>query len=467
MAKNKVLKATTNSEIISYFINQNPELASEIDLPVQGQSTEEYGKIIMDNVRYKNMFINTVNLIGLTIIKENRWENPWDEFTNKGTLRFGEQIREIIQDLAKVYDYNENYTNKTKFLDTVVPDVYNYMHKLNFQKFYQTTINESELRMAFSDEENGLYQFIEDTIGNLYESYNYDKYLVDKYQLCRRLVDGTITTKQLVIAGRTPREILSDMKTGSNLMTFKSPKYNPAGVRRATKFTDQFLMVDAQREAINSTEIYATSYFLNEAMTKTNMALIDTFTETDDARLTELLGDGYVPFTEAEVTELGKVVGGIISKDFFMDYFYALDNSPEGKMQTEWFNPTTLDRNVYLHAWLVISTSPFANALFYVTSQPGITSVALSPDDITISAGLDVQLTPAVVTTGFANKSVQYQVVSAPGEQEGSPVTVSVDGKVHVPSDYTPTTEETGPIVIRAVSVFDSTKYGDAEITVV
>ena len=208
------------------------------------------------------------------------------------------------------------------------------------------------------------------------------------------------------------------------------------------------------------------SYYQADKWLKENF-VSDTFTETDDARLTELLGDGYVPFTEAEVTELEKVVGGIISRDFFMDYFYALDNSPEGKMQTEWFNPTTLDRNVYLHAWLVISTSPFANALFFVTSEPGITSVALSPNHITISAGLDVQLTPAVVTTGFANKSVQYQVVSAPGEQEDSHVTVSVDGKVHVPSDYTPTTEETGPIVIRAVSVFDSTKYGDAEITVV
>ena len=95
MAKNKILKATTNSEIISYFINQNPEIASELDLPVQGESTEKYGKLIMDNVRYKNMFINTVNLIGLTVIKENRWENPWDNFTTKGTLRFGEQIREV------------------------------------------------------------------------------------------------------------------------------------------------------------------------------------------------------------------------------------------------------------------------------------------------------------------------------------------------------------------------------------
>lgn len=462
MAKNKILKATTNSEIISYFINQNPEIASELDLPVQGESTEKYGKLIMDNVRYKNMFINTVNLIGLTVIKENRWENPWDNFTNKGTLRFGEQIREIIQDLAKVYDYNENYDNKTKFLETAVPDVYNYMHKLNFQKWYETTINESELRMAFSSEEDGLYKFIETTVANLYETYKYDKYLVDKYQLCRRIVDGTIPSVQITdYANKTARQVLSDIKAVSNLMTFKSPNYNPAGVRRATRFEDQYLMLDAQREAITNTEVIGTSFFRDATEVKTNLALIDTFTTTDSARLTELLGDAYVPFTQAEQTALATVVGLLIADDFFMDYYYALDNSPEGKMQTEWFNPTTLDRNVILHAWNVMSTSPFANCCVLVTEAPGVTSVSLNPATASISAGLDVQLTPTVVTTGFANKSVQYQIISAAGQTEANPVTVSVNGLVHIPADC-----KAGDIVVRAVSVYDDTVYGDATITV-
>ena len=188
-----ILKATTNSEIISYFLNVNPELQAEIDLPVQGESSVEIGRNIVDNARYRNKFINTVNLIGLTIIKENRWDNPWDIFTNKGRLRFGQQIREIILDLAKVHDFNENYADKDKFLDTEVPDVYQFIHQINFQKWYEQTINENELRMAFDEEENGLYKFIENTVANLYESYKYDKYLVDKYQLCRRIVDGTIT----------------------------------------------------------------------------------------------------------------------------------------------------------------------------------------------------------------------------------------------------------------------------------
>ena len=107
-----ILKATSNAEILSFIINQNPELSEEINLPVQGESVKPIGKLIMDNERYKNAFINTINLIGLTVIKENRWNNPWQSFTDKGMLRFGQQIREIIQDLAKVFDYNKSYADK-------------------------------------------------------------------------------------------------------------------------------------------------------------------------------------------------------------------------------------------------------------------------------------------------------------------------------------------------------------------
>ena len=242
MAKTQTMKATSNAEIISFFLNQHPELREEIDLPVQGQSTIEIGKMIVDNSRYKNMFINTINLIGLTIIKENRWQNPWQYFTDKGKLRFGQQIRELILDLAKVHDYNEFYEDKDKFLETEVPNVLNYIHQLNFQKWYETTVNDGLLRMAFNNEEgDGLYNFINECVSNLYETYEYDKYLVDKYQLCRRIVDGTVPVKTIYTTGGA-RSILAQMKGISNLMSFKSPNYNPAGVRRATKHDDQYLL---------------------------------------------------------------------------------------------------------------------------------------------------------------------------------------------------------------------------------
>ena len=454
MAKKNILKATSNAEIISYFLNQNPEIREEIGLPVQGQSTIEIGRLIVDNSRYRNAFINTVNLIGLTIIKENRWQNPWQSFTDKGRLRFGQQIREIILDLAKVHDYNENYANKTKFLETEVPDVYQYLHQLNYQKWYETTVNDGILRMAFDNEENdGLYDFINMCVSNLYETYEYDKYLVDKYQLCRRIVDGTITAVT-IDTSKDARGILAEMKGIANLIAFKSSNYNPAGVRRATKLENQFLILDAKRQAINSTEVLATSYFLNEAEMKTNSALIDTFSETDDSRLQELLKDAYTPFTESEKNQLKKVLGSIIADDFFMDYYYALDESQEGKEQTEFRNPTTLDRNIFLHAWLVISTSPFANACVFVDGTPSVTSVTVTPSTATVSKGQSIKLSADVVTENFANKSVQWSI-------DVTDATITQDGTLKVPNNATSTT-----ITVTATSIYDSTKTGTATITV-
>lgn len=434
MGKNILKSANSNADVISLFINLNPELKGEIDLPVQGESVKPYGKLIVDNQRYKNMFINTVNLIGITVIKENRWENPWQSLTDKGMLRYGQQIREVIQDLAKVFDYNKEYPNKTKFLGSFVPDVYQYMHEINFQKVWATTINESELLMAFEDEENGLVRFIENCISNLYETYDYDKWLVDKYQLCRRILDGTIPVKK--ITATDPRDILAEMKAVSNKMTFKSPYYNPAGVRRATRHEDQYLMLDASREAITSTNVLATSYFLNEAETKTNLALIDSFSDSDDLRLAELLEDQYTPFTDAEKLELATVMGLIVSRDFFMDYHRALDMNPDvnGKRQTSWENPTTLDRNIFLHAQECISTSPFANACVFTSETPSITSVSVSPSTATVTKGQTLQLSAEVATVGFANKAVTWEIND---QAVTSGATITESGLLKVPSGYT------------------------------
>lgn len=462
MGRIKSLKVNSNSELISYIINQDPVLSAEIDLPVQGESTAKYGKLIMDNERYKNAFINTINLIGLTVIKRNEWENPWDVFTNRGTLRYGQSVRELILDLAKVYDYNEKYEDKDEFLATEVPDVYNYIHNVNFQKFYKTTINDAELRMAF-DSEDGILDLIERTTAMLYESYKYDKYQIDKYMLARRIVDGTVTSVNVPnYATNDARTNVAFMKGYSNRMTFRSPNYNPAGIRKATRYEDQIMILDTDAEAKLSTSVLATSFFRNDAEFKSNLAITDGFANFDEERLAELIGSDFVAFTDAEKTALAKVVGCLISREWYMDYFYALDGSPEGKKQTEFMNPQTLDRNVFLHAWLVMSTSPFENAIVFTSETPSVTSVTITPDTVSVSAGLDVQLSAEVVTVGFANKSVTWSVTSAAGQTTSNPVTVDGNGKVHVPADY----DTSKTITITATSVYDSTKSDTCTITV-
>lgn len=451
---NNVLKASNNAELLSYIINVTPELRDEIKLPVQGESIKPIGKLIVNNERYKNAFINTVNLIGLTVIKRNGWDNPWD-FTKRGSLNFGQQVREIINDLANVYDYNANATDVDRFLENVVPNVYNYIHEVNFQKFYQTTTSDEQIAMAF-DSEEGLFRFIDDTIGMLYESLKYDEYLVDKYMLCRRLLDGTVTPHYMSnFNSQTIRERVAEMKGVSNKMTFRSPNYNPAGIRRATSFDNQIMILNCEFDAQVSTEVLATSFFRNDAEFKMRAKLIDSFSDTDGERLAEVLGSAYVPFTDGEKTELAGVVGVVMSDEWFMDYDYRMGVDGQGKY-TEFYNPTTLKNNHFLHYWGIKSTSPFENAVVFTTVQGGVTSVTVSPSTATVTKGQSVKLSATVVTTGLVNKAVVWS------SADETTATVDNNGVVTVKSGAT--SENT--VVITATSVYDSTVTGSATITV-
>ena len=455
-SKNALKNVNTSADLLSYIINVTPELRGEIDLPVQGESIQPIGKIIINNDRYKNAFINTVNLIGLTVLKRNGWENPWN-FTKRGTLRFGQQVRELINDLANVYDYNETLKGDvTNFLKTEVPNVYNYIHEINFQKYYKTTTDDTQLAMAF-DSESSLFDFIDDTIGMLAESLAYDTYLVDKYQLCRRILDGTVSSVEIPnFDSLTTREAVAFMKGVSNKMTFRSPNYNPAGIRRATRHEDQRFILNCVYDGKITTEVLATSFFRNDAEMQSKLSLIDAFDDTDSERLAEVLGDAYIPFTEDEIKSLGNIIGVIISDEWFMDYGYALNNEADDRKFTEFYNPETLKNNHWLHYWGVFSTSPFENAVVFTTETPSVTSVSVSPDAVTVDVGQTAQLSAIVEVTGFANKAVVWS------SSDENTATVDSKGLVNVSADATPAST----VTITATSVYDSSVSGTATITV-
>ena len=464
------LNTRDSGELLSYIINFDPALREEIDLPVQGESIIPIGKIILSNQRYKNAFLNTINLIALTVISKNDFNDPWEAFTEKGVINFGQSVREIAVDIADVYDYNEYVDNATHFLENVVPNVYQYIHELNFQKFYKTTTSDEQIAMAFSREQ-GLYDLIEEVINSLYRAYKYDKFLVNKYMLARRIIDGTMTPSNINSWNTlTPRERVAKMKNVSNLMTFMSPNYNPAGLRRATAFEDQIMILNSQMEADMSTEVLATSYFLNQAEMKTNMALVDKFTMEDEARLEELLGDQYAPFTEDENNLLGIIPAVIISRNWYKNYTYTLDNASDmslaGTRASSFYNPETLRTNHWLHAWKVFSTSPFEQGTFFIANptadgQPAVNSVTVSPATATIMKGQSLQLTAVVDAVLGANKSVYWflddEVVEAGAK-------ISQTGLLTIPANLDLT--DISEVRVGAGSVYDAYKSGYATITI-
>lgn len=456
-----VLAVESNAELLSYIINQSPVLSAEIDLPVQGQDLKPIGQLIVDNERYRNAFINTVNVIGLTVISRNRWDNPWD-FTYRGTIRNGQTVREMILDLCKVYNYNENAENVTQFLQTEVPNVFQYLHNINFQVYYETTTSDEQIAMAFENE-GGLLNFIEEAVSMLWESKIYDDYIIDKYQLCRRALDGTMTAVEIEdYSTKTARERVSAMKNISNKMTFRSPNYNPTGIRRATSFDRQIFILNTEFEADLTTEVLATSFFRDEADLKARMVMADSFSQHDTERLAEVLKEQYVPFTSEELSQLANIPGIIISDQWFQNYNYGMDATANGKM-TEFYNPTSLKNNHYLHIWGIKSTSPFENAVVFTAGvAPSVKSVTVAPAAFSLTAGLTAQLTADTATTGFANKAVTWSITK--GYIEGK-VSITSDGLLKIAKDY-PTSAEAPQIEVTATSVYDTTKSGKSDVTV-
>ena len=277
------LNVTNSAELLSYVINQTPILKENLDLPVQGESIKPIGRILMDNPAYKNAFLNTMNIIGVTVLTRNHWENPWKKFTDKGRISYGQQVREIIVDIANVYDYN-NYVNRPHdFIKTEVPNVLTYVHEVNYQKFYKTTTSDEQMAMAFERED--LFWLVDEIVNSLYEGYEYDSYQANKYMLARRILEGTVTAVQIPnMANLSDRDVVAFIKEYSNNMSFRSPNYNPAGIRRATSFDNQIAIINTEFEADFSTDVLATSFFKDEADMKARMRLIDGFNNFDSER---------------------------------------------------------------------------------------------------------------------------------------------------------------------------------------
>ena len=282
--------------------------------------------------------------------------------------------------------------------------------------------------------------------------------------LCRRILDGTVTSVEIDgYASLTARQRVSAIKNISNKMTFRSPNYNPAGVRVATPFADQIMILNTDFEADLSTEVLATSFFMNEAKFKADLALVDGFGNHDGARLAELLGDAYIPFTDTEKSALAGIPCVIIDREWFQDYTYSLDNRADGSIDgvraTSFFNPETLKNNHWLHTWKVISTSPFKQAVVFTKDvTPVVTAVAVSPSTAVVNPGQSVKLSASVTAAGFANKAVQWSVAT---QTEGAKATIDLDGNLTIDKD----TPASASFTVTATSIYTPTVSGTATVT--
>ncbi|MFQ7211014.1 MAG: Ig-like domain-containing protein [Coprococcus sp.] len=413
-------------------------------------SIRQIGNIMMNYEPLQNEFLSALyNRIGRVIITSKMYYNPWSPF-KKGLMELGETVEEIFVNIAKAHTFNPE-TAETNFMKREIPDVRAAFHTMNYQKFYKATISNDQLRQAFLSWQ-GITDLIAKIVDAMYTAHNYDEFQVMKYMLARNILNGYLypVTVAQVDKENAP-DIVTEIKAISNELVYESPDYNLNGVYTFTEKNDQFIITNARFDAVMDVNVLASAFNMDKVEFMGHRVQIDGFDRIDENRMNELFADdpnaGYIPLTEDEKAALKAVPAVLIDRDYFMifDNLYKF---------TEDYNGEGLYWQYWYHAWKTFSTSPFANAVIFVPGTPGVTSVTVSPATATVNKGAMLQLNAAVVTDGFAPKSVVWSINS-----ELSTITQS--GLLSVSADETAAT-----ITVTATSTFDGSKVGTATITV-
>lgn len=453
MATKPTVKTLTNSSVdILNVIRENASQNYRDYVPKatpDADSVRQIGAIIMDFPALQNEFLNSlVNRIGRVLITSKMYDNPW-AFFKKGMLEFGETVEEIFVNIAKPFKFDPAVAESTIF-KREIPDVRAAFHIMNYQKFYKTTIQNDQLRQAFLSWQ-GITDLIAKIVDAMYTGASYDEFITMKYMLARHILDGHMYPTVIPeVTEPNMKKIVSTIKGVSNNYTFLSNKYNLTGVYTHTEKTDQYMLINANFDAIMDVEVLASAFNMDKTEFSGRRVLVDSFGSLDVERLKELFKDDttFKAPTEAELQALDAIPAILVDRDWFMifDNFYNF---------TEQYNGEGLYWNYWYHVWKTFSISPFANNALFIPSTPAVTSVTVSPATATVAAGQSAQFTAAVETTDFAPKSVVWSI------DDSTKATVDQSGKVTIIEGA-----EAGTVTVTATSTFNSNKKGTATITV-
>ena len=414
-------------------------------------SIRAFGQAIMSNVGWQNAFLSELlNRIGLVIISSKSYQNPWANL-KRGRLEYGEVIEDIFINICEPFSYNPEVA-ETQVEKRVKPDVEAMLYRINSQIFYKQTIEQVTLRQAFTSS-TGVVNLITGIIDAMYTAMEYDERLAMKYILVQRILNGTMY-KQIIPTNATSEQLITAVKTVSNLLMTPSRKYNSAGVLNYALKNDQYVFVTSAFDAQSGVEVLAKAFNVDYVQFSGRYIVLDDFSFTPDelARLDIIFADepSYVRPTSQQLTKLKEVPLVTVDKDFFMVYdveqYFDMRRNQQG-----------LYENNFLHVWKVYASGYFANAVMYVETEPTVTSVAVAPSQATMPKGSSLTMKATVTASDFADKTVHWEVTNG-----GTDVTINEKtGVLTIGNNAT-----AQAYTVKAVSNGNPEKSGSATITV-
>ncbi|MCQ2740218.1 MAG: Ig-like domain-containing protein [bacterium] len=417
-----------------------PEMTSARDIiPV--------GEAIMDFPGGMNEFITTlVNRIGLVIFNQKSFTNPLAAL-KRGILTNGETIEELFVALAEAKDYSPE-TAYAEELKRTIPDVRAAFHSVNWEKYYPVTIQEVELRKAFTTME-GVQELIMKIINSMYIAMNNDEFITMKYILAKNILSGEMHVEPIAtVSKENASDNMVTILGISDALEILSDRYNRAGVDTLSEKNEQYLIVNTRFSSLINVEVLAAAFHMEKAEFAGHIIKIDGFGTFKANHLEKLLGNtaGFKQFTPEELEKLNAVPAVLVDKSFFAIYdVFQMMNGTYVSKGLYW--------NYNLHSHKVFGVSPFANAVVFNPGTPAVSSVTVSPKTATASVGGIVALSANVISENFAPMSVDW---SSSNEN----VVVDSHGAVKILDGAT------GTATITATSTFNPAKKDTATITI-
>lgn len=439
----------------SYEYQQNvPEVTKASDIP-------RVGEVIYGTPAFANQFINAlVNRIAIVRMQSATFNNPYRAL-KKGYIEFGETVEDIFVSIAKGVDFDPEKGKSREFKRTF-PDVRSAFHTMNWRVMYPVTVQDEDLKQAFLSLE-GVQNLIAKIVDAVYTGAEYDEFLLFKYLMIKAISHGKMKPESIG-DGTDLKESAVAFRGISNLLPFISSDYSEAGVKTNTPKNRQIIFMDAKFNAQFDVNVLASAFNMDKADFMGRLFLIDNWTSFDNERFDVIRenSDGIEEVTAGELALLANVKAVIVDENWFQIY----DNNNKF---TEKYVASGMYWNYFYHTWKTVSSSPFANAVVFVTDAASVASPkTLTCEIITkdvseeaivfaISADTDgASLAPnsvhfiqteALTTAGIAVQ--KYGAIIIPASQSATEITIEaeVNGTVYTGTTTITSTSEVGTTV--------------------
>lgn len=338
-----------------------PEITSEHDIPAVGEVLYGYPALA-------NQFVNAlINRIALVKVKSATFNNAYAQL-KKGYLEFGETVEEVFVGIAKAREFSAEKA-EARELKRTLPDVRSAFHTMNWRVQYPVTIQDEDLRMAFLSAE-GVQDLIAKVVDSVYTAAEYDEYLLFKYLMIKAIAKGQMFPVSIG-DGSDLKDAAVSFRGTSNALTFMNTKYNISDVHVNTEKADQCIFMDSMFNAQYDVNVLASAFNMDKADFMGRLHLIDDWTTFDNERFSEITAntDMIEPITDAELALCANVKAVLVDEEWFQVY----DN--QNKF-TEKYVASGEYWNYFYNVWKTVSSSPFSNAIVFVTSSATISAPA-------------------------------------------------------------------------------------------